>query len=299
MSLESTMIVQHPAEQGVELSLVIPLYNEEDGLRKMALDMLAEFRRSAVRCELVLVNNGSRDGTGDILKQLAQEFREIRVVHVPVNLGYGWGIICGLRAATGPILGFMCGDGQIMPEDVVRVHRQLVEHNLDLCKVVRVVRTDGLQRKVMSLVYNILFRGLFGLRSQDINGTPKLMRHGCYEALSLMSKDWFIDAEAMIKASRRGYRIGEVPVEFHPRENGHSHVKLTTALEFLKNMVRYRISGWKEDIHGEATESGHPLRRDGYAPQRGNGIQAQADGGDRRTSNPLAHHEELRPLRLP
>lgn len=293
------MIVQPPTKQGVELSLVIPLYNEADGLRKMALDLLAAFRQLAVGCELVLVNNGSRDGTGEILTRLAQECNAIRVVHVPLNIGYGWGIICGLRAATGPILGFMCGDGQIMPEDVVLVYRRIVEHNLDLCKVVRVVRDDGLQRKAMSIVYNVLFRVLFQIRSQDINGTPKLMRRGCYEALSLVSKDWFIDAEAMIKASKCGYRIGEVPVEFRPRENGQSHVKLTTIFEFFKNMVRYRIGGWKESIHGEATESGHPLWRDGHATQRGNGIQTEADGGDRRPTNPLAHHEELRSSRLP
>jgi glycosyltransferase involved in cell wall biosynthesis len=238
------MIIQNLADTSPALSLVLPLYNEEEGLRTIVLDLLAEINRWPIRCELVLVNNGSIDGTARILKDLEAEFHAIRVVHVPLNMGYGWGIICGLRAATAPIVGFMCGDGQIMPEDVGRVYRRLVEENLDVCKVVRVVRTDGLQRKIMSGVYNTLFRAVFRVRSLDINGTPKLMRRRCYEELNLTSKDWFIDAEVMIKAVRNGYRIGEVPVEFRPRAIGRSHVRLTTAVEFLRNMVRHRLGGW-------------------------------------------------------
>lgn len=254
------------------LSLVLPLYNEEEGLRGLTHGLLTEFSHWSIQCELVLVNNGSIDGTAQILKELEEECGAIRVVHVPVNLGYGWGIICGLRAATNPIVGFMCGDGQIMPEDVARVYRRLVEENLDLCKVVRVVRTDGFQRKMMSYVYNTLFRLLFQIRSRDINGTPKLMRRICYEEFDLTSKDWFIDAEVMIKASRRLCRIGEVPVEFRQRIGGHSHVKLTTAIEFFRNMTRYRFARGKEEEYGRTAEGRHTLWRDGNSSQGGDGI---------------------------
>ncbi|MDA1303400.1 MAG: glycosyltransferase family 2 protein [Nitrospirae bacterium] len=235
------MVNQKPVTPESALSLVLPLYNEEDGIREIACGLLKEFKRWAIRCELVLVNNGSTDDTAKILKELAEEYRTISVVHVPENFGYGWGILCGLRVTTSPIVGFMCGDGQIVPEDVARVYRRLIEENLDIAKVVRVVRADGFQRKVMSNVYNGMFRVLFHITSRDINGTPKLMRRQCYEELSLESKDWFIDAEVMIKAANGRYRIGEVPVEFRPRVNGRSQVRLRTAFEFLRNMVRYRF----------------------------------------------------------
>ena len=223
------------------LSLVLPLYNEEEGIREIVSDLLKEFKRWTIQCELVLVNNGSTDSTAQILEELAERFSTVRVVHVPVNLGYGWGILCGFQAATSPIMGFMCGDGQVVPEDVERVYQRLVEEDLDISKVVRVSRADGWQRKMMSNIYNVLFRILFNVPSHDINGTPKFMRRHCYEKLNLTSKDWFIDAEIMIKATKAHYKIGEVPVDFHPRTNGCSNVKWTTAFEFLRNMVRYRF----------------------------------------------------------
>lgn len=138
----------------------------------------------------------------------------------------------------------MCGDGQIAPRDVLRVYRQFVEDDLDLCKVVRVERHDGFQRRLMSRCYNFLFRLLFPVGSRDINGTPKLMRRQCYQQLNLVSKDWFIDAEIMIKASKNAYRIGHVDVSFMPRTGGGSNVRLTTSLEFIRNMLRHRFL-WK------------------------------------------------------
>jgi glycosyltransferase involved in cell wall biosynthesis len=225
------------------LTLVLPFFNEEASARETISALIAELGQSERTFELVLVDNGSRDATGAILKSFADQHPWVRVATVEVNQGYGWGVICGLQQTTSPYVGFMCGDGQIAPADVVRVYRRLVREDLDLCKVVRVARHDGWKRKTMSRIYNFLFSVLFPTSSRDINGTPKLMRRRCYEELGLRSKDWFIDAEIMIKAAEMKYRIGEVDAEFRPRAGGESKVRLTTAIEFLWNMIRYRVRG--------------------------------------------------------
>ena len=226
---------------GTMMSLVLPLYNEADGIAAIVANLTGALEHEALPYQLVLVNNGSTDGSAAILASLASRNAHVHVTTVPVNLGYGWGIICGLEEATGEIVGFMCADGQIAPVDVIRVYRRLIEGTVDLSKVVRVTREDGFQRRVMSAVYNRLFRLLFAVDAADINGTPKLMwRSRCAE-LDLSSKDWFIDAEVMIRAVERGFRVGEVPVNFAAREHGSSNVKLTTSLEFLRNMFRYRF----------------------------------------------------------
>jgi len=225
------------------VSLVIPFYNEGSAISGVVTGLIAEFEREGIPCELVLVNNGSIDNTGDIVEGLAQSNKSIRRVHVAVNEGYGWGIICGLRETTAPVVGFTCGDGQIAPRDVIRVYRCLIEQDLDLCKVNRVVRQDGLKRLLMSKCYNLLFHFLFSVKSRDVNGAPKLMRRERYRQLNLNSRDWFIDAEIMIKASRNGYRMGQVDVNFLPRGGGGSNVGLATSLEFLHNMLRQRFGG--------------------------------------------------------
>ncbi|MBI3490308.1 MAG: glycosyltransferase family 2 protein [Acidobacteria bacterium] len=224
------------------MSLVLPLYNEAEGIAAIVANLTNALEREAIPYQLVLVNNGSTDGSATILAEIASQNPAVHVTTVPVNQGYGWGIICGLKEATGEIVGFMCADGQIAPADVIHVYRRLVDGDVDLSKVVRVTREDGFTRRVMSVVYNRLFRVLFAFKAADINGTPKLMWRARFAELELSSKDWFIDAELMIRAVERGFRIAEVAVNFAARNHGASNVRLTTSLEFLRNMFRYRFA---------------------------------------------------------
>lgn len=222
----------------MRLSLVIPLYNEEENVEAVARGLLGALRSAGLPFELLLVDNGSSDGTAGLIDRLAADNPEVRKVTVAVNQGYGWGVLQGLRAAQGDVLGYMAGDGQTDPEDVVRVYRLLVQQGLPLAKARRVRRHDGLVRLLITLLANLLFRVLFRLRTSDVNGTPKLMTRPLYESLALRSKDWFVDAELMIKCARRGVPFGEVPATFGARERGRSNVRLATLLEFLRNIGR-------------------------------------------------------------
>lgn len=231
------------------LSLVIPFYNEEKSIREVISDLSHTFERNSIDYELILVNNGSTDKTAQILENLAREKPDtIKVIHVSVNQGYGWGIIEGLKRASEKYVGFMDGDGQVRPSDVLRVYSKLIDENLDLCQVKRVARKDGPIRKFISYCYNFIFRFLFSWKVKDVNATPKIMRREICEKLDLVSKDWFIDAEVIIKCTKMNRKIREVSVTFYKREAGKSYVNFSTILEFLKNMIRYRLGGF---------ESGH------------------------------------------
>lgn len=224
----------------MKLSLAIPLYNEEANVEAVAEDLLRTLRAAGLDFELVLVDNGSRDRTGALLDALAAANPEVRKVTVAVNQGYGWGVLQGLAASSGEVVGFMGGDGQTDPGDVVRVYRKLVDEGLSFAKVRRVRRHDGPVRLLVTVLANLVFRLALGLRTSDVNGTPKLLRRELYESLDLRSKDWFVDAEVMVKCARRGVRFGEVPVTFGARARGSSHVRLATLLEFLRNILEIR-----------------------------------------------------------
>ena len=235
----------------MSLSLVIPFYNEEENIGRVVGGLVNSFGNSSIDYELILVNNGSVDETPQILEDLAKEQpNKIKVVHVPVNQGYGWGIINGLKNTSGEYVGFMCGDGQIKPEAVIMVYHQIEQENCDLAKVRRVSREDGLWRKIISLVYNRIFWVMFRVASPDINITPKIFHKDWLERFQLTAKDWFIDAEIMIKAKYLNLKVDEVPVEFLRREKGRSHVVLTTIWEFARNMLNYKlgrgVKEWKQ-----------------------------------------------------
>lgn len=238
---------------GLDFSLVIPLYNEEEGARGVVDNLISALDEALLDYELVLVDNGSRDMTPQILESLAREKGDkIKIVHVPVNQGYGWGIINGLNAATGTFVGYMCGDGQIQPKDVIKVFDRIRAGNCDLAKVKRVARHDGLLRKILSRGYNSLFLLWFNVKSLDVNGTPKILKRDLLERFNPVSKDWFIDAEMMIKAKHLNLNVEEVPAQFVRREAGRSNVRFGTIWEFWKNMVGYRfgrrMQEWQKKI---------------------------------------------------
>ncbi len=237
----------------MSLSLVVPFYNEEKNVRGVVSGLASSFDDASTDYELILVNNGSADKSPQILEDLARERpNRIKVVHVPVNHGYGWGIISGLRLASGKFVGYMCGDGQVKPADVAKVFDSIKNGDCDLAKVKRITRRDGLVRKILSTGYNLLFLLAFNVKTLDVNGSPKVLRRELLETISPTSKDWFIDAEIMIKAKCLNLRIAEIPVEFLRREEGRSHVAFSTILEFVQNMLNYKLGRgmreWKQKV---------------------------------------------------
>ncbi len=247
----------------IELSLVVPLYNEEASVNRVVGPLLKVLEDGGIPYELVLVNNGSSDGTGPLLEQWAQRSPAVRLVTVAVNEGYGWGIIQGLRQAQGKYVGFMSGDGQIQPQDPVRVYRAMIATGSAVAKVTRVVRGDGRLRRINSHCYNQLCRVLFGVRSRDFNGTPKIVSRAVLEALDLSSRDWFIDAELMLKSRWLGYEVLEVPTEYLARPSGRSKVRFSAVWEFLANIVHARWGGrfqqWKAVIHSAGVRAEQPV----------------------------------------
>jgi dTDP-4-dehydrorhamnose 3,5-epimerase-like enzyme len=246
--------METPTEGYPDISLVIPCYNEEACLRVTARALLQAFANHKTRLELVLVDNGSRDRTREIIDELIADGHPVVKVTVPVNQGYGHGILEGLRHCSAPFLGYLCADGQVAPEDTVRVCRLILGTDGQmLVKVRRRFRKDGLKRKLISICYNGLMLLLFGrLEAIDLNGSPKVFSRESYRQMRLKSKDWFLDPEIMIKAKHLGLMVLEMNVRGLYRQGGQSNVRRTTCVEFLKNIVRYRFGGeiqrWKKTL---------------------------------------------------
>lgn len=237
-----------------EISLVMPCYNEEACLRNTARALIQAFANRKISFELVLVDNGSKDRTGQIIDELIAEGLPVVKVTVPVNRGYGHGILEGLKRCSAPFIGYLCADGQVSAEDTVRIY--LLVKGTDgrvMVKVRRRFRQDGLLRKITSIVYNGFMLLMFGrLQVIDINGSPKIFSRDAFRRMRLESQDWFLDPEIMIKAKHMGLTPLELNVRGLLRQGGKSNVRFVTVLEFFKNIARYRftgkISAWKKTL---------------------------------------------------
>lgn len=225
------------------LSLAVPCYNEEDSLRSTATRLVAAFRERNLRLELVLVDNGSSDRTGAIIDELIAEGLPAVKEVVAVNQGYGYGALRGLARCRAPFVGIIPADGQVESVDVAKLFEIAAQAKTPkLVKVRRRFRMDGFVRKIVSIGYNGFANLLFGgLGSIDINGSPKILPRSYYERMNLRSRDWFLDAEVMIKARRLDLPVFEINVLGQMREGGTSNVKVSTCWEFLVNLGRARF----------------------------------------------------------
>ncbi len=227
-----------------ELSFVMPCYNEEDIIGYTIPRFAAAFRKAGISLELIAVDNGSRDRTGEMIREMAANDSSIVYHRVEVNEGYGNGILSGIKVCRAPWVGIIPCDGQVDAEDVVALFDTVKTTNGNvLAKVRRRFRMDGLWRKVVSVAYNLMVRVLWPrLGSIDVNGSPKILPRTAIEAMDLKSKNWFLDPEIMIKAHYMGLRMLEFNVFARMRGNGLSHVRVMTCWEFLRNLMIFRFS---------------------------------------------------------
>jgi glycosyltransferase involved in cell wall biosynthesis len=235
-----------------DLSIVMPCYNEEAIIGFTIPKLAQAFDKAGYRLELVAVDNGSADRTGEIIRQLAEKYASVVFHRVEKNEGYGWGVLCGMQVCTADWVGIIPADGQVDAEDVVLLFETaLASDGRVLAKVRRRFRMDGLTRKVVSTGFNVFIRVLWPrLESIDINGSPKILPRAVMRAMKLRSKDWFLDAEMMVKAHHMGVRVREVNVFARLRGNGLSHVRMSTCWLFLKRLLQFRFShGWQTDVH--------------------------------------------------
>ena len=225
------------------LGLTLPLYNEEACVERVIKDLKICLRKAKIPSALVLVNNGSTDSTGKQINQLASKDESLLAIHLEENLGYGGGILAGMRQLQTPIRGWYWGDGQVAAEVVVEAYQALIQTGAPLAKARRIERKDGLQRHLISRIYNINMR-ILGSKLTDANGCPKLFRAEAWEKIAPKSTDWFLDPEVVLRASELGLVWTEVDAIMEAREGGASKVDHQTVLEFIQHLRAWR-NGWR------------------------------------------------------
>jgi len=247
--------VGHFATQ-LDLSLVMPCYNEEQCLPLTVPPLVQTFQEAGVNLELILVDNGSEDGTAAAIDRLISRGLPIVKGVVPVNQGQGLGILTGLGMSRAPLVGYLCADGQVAPESVLLIYRALHAASPNtLAKARRRFRQDSWSRKIVSIAYNAMMLALFpGMPSLDVNGNPKIMPAEVLRTMDLTSKDWFLEAEIMLKTRHLRLMVLEIDVPGYLRKGGKSSVRLRTVAEFLRNILAYRFGGswsrWQETVEG-------------------------------------------------
>jgi glycosyltransferase involved in cell wall biosynthesis len=218
------------------LSVFLPSHNEEGNVERVVRSWTAELPKVADKFEVIVVDDGSRDRTGEIAERLAKEDAHVKVVRHPVNRGYGGAVISGIRAATLPYVLLCDGDGQFDPTDIEQLTPFVPEY--DVVAGRRVQRADHLMRRINGRAWTTLVRVLLGITISDIDCGFKLFKREKLEGMELRAHGAMISTELMARVAGRNAKVKEVDVGHLPRLTGEqSGANLKVVARAFKELI--------------------------------------------------------------
>ncbi|MCL5961753.1 MAG: glycosyltransferase family 2 protein [Chloroflexi bacterium] len=203
----------------VSISAFFPAYNDGGTITSMVMSVDMVLRSVTSDYEIIVVNDGSADYTREMLDELERHYDHLRVIHHPVNRGYGGALCSGFCAATKDLIFYTDGDAQYDPREL----RKLLEafgDGVDLVNGYKMERGDPLHRKIIGRVYHWGVKLAFGLKLRDVDCDFRLMRRSIFDQVQLCSNSGVICVELMKKTQDAGFVIAQVPVHHYHRAYG-------------------------------------------------------------------------------
>ena len=234
----------------MKTAVIIPTYNESDNIETLAKEIVA----LGDVTEIIIVDDNSPDGTGEIADELTKVYQGIKVIHRPAKLGLGTAHIAGFKEALAS------GADRILTMDADFSHHpryipDLLARNRDAQLVLGSRYVDGggtlnwgLQRQILSKGANIFARLVLGLKAHDCTGAFRCYRREVLESIELdeiFSDGYSFMIEVLYKCQQRGWEIGEAPIIFEDRRHGASKI---SRREIFKALYTVLCLGWERVI---------------------------------------------------
>lgn len=245
----------------IDISVVVPAYNEQDRLEPTVRDTVAYFRGRETVVEILVVDDGSRDSTAALVRRLGASFPEVKLIRLPANAGKGYAVRAGVINARGRLVLFADADGATPIAEIERLEAAIAG-GADVAIGSRVTRSDGVRvnarfyRRIIGRAFHYLVKTLTVSGFQDTQCGFKLFRGDVAQDLftRMRMKGFSFDVEVLIMAQRQGYSVSEVGVNWTHQPG--SRVNLVTdSLRMARDLFIIRgnlIRGWYEQPHVKA-----------------------------------------------
>jgi glycosyltransferase involved in cell wall biosynthesis len=231
----------------IQFQLVVPAYNEENNIELIANRFIQAAKSSnftAEQAQLIMVNNGSTDGSKAVFAKLMQKpemAQWIQVVEVVVNKGYGFGLLAGLKSTQAPVVGWSHADMQCDPSDAFKALEILKSKGDSQKWLIKGVRFERNPKDIfVSRFFEFLATVCLGHRFYEINAQPKVFKREVLNLLVNPPFDFAFDLYVLFKAMQNGYNIETIDVKFPPRIHGtskwatHFFSRYKTILKMMK-----------------------------------------------------------------
>lgn len=223
----------------MDLTIFFPAFNEEAIIEETVANALRVGASVADDLEVIVVDDGSRDGTAAVVERLAATDPRVRLVRHERNAGYGAALRTGFAAARKGLVFFSDADGQFDLRELPILLARLPD--APVVVGYRIKRNDPPHRLFIAKTYNLIVRMLFGLRVRDIDCAFKLFVREIFTRIELESNGAFINSELLIKLKRAGVPIVECGVHHYPRTTGYSKgAGFAVILKTIRDILRLR-----------------------------------------------------------
>lgn len=225
----------------MELSLVMPAYNEAAGIENSLREANTALGTFAARFEIVVVDDGSRDDTADRVTRLIAECPQVRLIRHGQNRGYGAALRSGFTAARCERIAFTDADAQFHLEDLGRLVELTDQY--DVAVGYRMQRQDPWRRRFLSWGYNRIVSALLGTGVRDCDCALKVFRREALMCLLPEASNFFVNTEMLSRAKAQGISVVELGVRHRARRFGSSTVSLWEVPRTLRTLIPYWWAG--------------------------------------------------------
>jgi glycosyltransferase involved in cell wall biosynthesis len=198
-----------------------PAFNDAATISSMVISALLTLRQVTDDYEVIVVNDGSKDHTEEMLAELERLYPQVRIVTHPNNRGYGAALRTGFASAQKEWIFYTDGDAQYDPRELIELVAAVTPET-DVVNGYKIERSDPLHRIIIGRIYHHIVRLLFGFRLRDVDCDYRLMKRAIFEKVELRSTSGTICLEMVKKMQDLGYRFVEVPVHHYHRAHGKS-----------------------------------------------------------------------------
>jgi glycosyltransferase involved in cell wall biosynthesis len=203
------------------ISAFFPAYNDGGTIASMVLSAVLVLEKLTDDYEVIVVNDGSRDYTGEMLDELERRYDRVRVIHHEKNRGYGGALRTGFSQARKEFVFYTDGDAQYDVRDLPALW-QAMDDSTDMVQGYKIGRSDPLHRVIIGRLYHFMTNKAFGIHLKDVDCDFRLIRRSVFDKVQLESDSGVICVEMMTKIRQAGFRIHEVPVHHYHRAYGKS-----------------------------------------------------------------------------
>lgn len=229
------------------ISLVLPAYNEAENIEPLVAEAVPALEASAGDYEIIVVDDGSADGTAEVTRRVMESYPAVRLVQHEVNKGFGAAVFTGFTSAVKDWIFYTDADRQFVLSEL----QQFVPYmdQADLIAGYRAPRRDPFLRVLYGKGWSALCTLMFGYTVRDVDCGFKLFRREIIEELAsqIESRGATFSIEWLVRAKRAGYRFVELPVSHRPRVAGsQTGANIDVITRAFRELVKFRLQLWRD-----------------------------------------------------